>query len=241
MPFLCVLREKKRVTRVENNLILNKTNQLTPKFPCPNATIPNPPILKFNRKGWSKNMSQRKIESNRENAKKSTGPKSESGKAKSSRNATTLGMYTKDVVLPTEDVAQYIALRAAFHAEHQPETPTEEMLVDTIVIALWRRRRLQATEVGFHDYRMCELAAALTGATTWSLQTPKWPMRFTKITPVPACSPISGATTPASNGQSSGPSKNSSASSRSVPRSPIPLAQQNQIPQIKPKSRRGHQ
>jgi hypothetical protein len=106
-------------------------------------------------------MSQRKIESNRENAKKSTGPKSESGKATVSRNATKLGMYTKDVVLPTEDVAQYNALRAAFHAEHQPETPTEEMLVDTIVIALWRRRRLQATEVGFHDYRICELSPIL--------------------------------------------------------------------------------
>jgi hypothetical protein len=106
-------------------------------------------------------MSQRKTDSNRINAKKSTGPKSDAGKAKVGQNARKLGMYTKDAVLPTEDASQFRALLAAFRAEHQPITPTEDYLVENMVTAIWRRRRLQAIEVGLIDLQTCEQSADL--------------------------------------------------------------------------------
>ena len=103
-------------------------------------------------------MSLKKTESNRINAKKSTGPKTESGKAAVKLNALKLGIYTKDVVLPSEDAAPYRELLAAFRQEYQPETPTEIYLIDNVVTSIWRRRRLQAAEVGLQDLLRCEQA-----------------------------------------------------------------------------------
>ncbi len=51
--------------------------------------------------------SQRKLTANRANSQKSTGPKSPQGKSRSSRNATTLGLYSSHNVLPCEDPALF--------------------------------------------------------------------------------------------------------------------------------------
>lgn len=106
-------------------------------------------------------MSLTKTESNRINAKKSTGPITPSGKAAIKFNALKLGIYTKDVVLPTEDPAQYRELLAAFRHEYQPETPTEIYLIENAVTSIWRRRRVQAAEVGLQDLQRCEQSAQL--------------------------------------------------------------------------------
>ena len=103
-------------------------------------------------------MALNKTESNRINAKKSTGPKTPAGKSSIKLNALKLGIYTKDVVLPTEDPAPYRELLAAFRQEYQPETPTEIYLIDNVVTAIWRRRRVQATEIGLQDLLRCEQA-----------------------------------------------------------------------------------
>ena len=103
-------------------------------------------------------MSLTKTDSNRINAKKSTGPNTEAGKAAVKFNALKLGIYTKDVVLPTEDASQYRELLAGFRREYQPETPTEAYLVENTVTSIWRRRRVQAAEVGLQDLLRCEQA-----------------------------------------------------------------------------------
>lgn len=103
-------------------------------------------------------MSLTKSQSNRINAKQSTGPKTEAGKSAIKFNALKLGIYTKDVVLPTEDPAPYHELLAAFRREYTPETPTEIYLIDNVVTSIWRRRRVQAAEVGLHDLQRCEQA-----------------------------------------------------------------------------------
>ncbi len=66
-----------------------------------------------------------RAEINRENAQKSTGPKTEEGKAKSSQNRFKHGVYSKQVVAPGEDPAELDELRGKLRDEHQPANTTE--------------------------------------------------------------------------------------------------------------------
>ena len=87
-----------------------------------------------------------RAEINRENAQKSTGPKSKEGKAASSRNAFKHGIYSEEIVIPGENLARYEALLADLRAEHQPSTPTEELLVDELAQHFWHIRRWRKME-----------------------------------------------------------------------------------------------
>jgi hypothetical protein len=49
-------------------------------------------------------------------------------------------------VLPWENAAEYHALVAALVAEHAPQGPTEEHLVEELAGILWRKRRLRLAE-----------------------------------------------------------------------------------------------
>ncbi len=89
-----------------------------------------------------------RAEINRENAQKSTGPKTEEGKAKSSQNRFKHGVYSKQVVAPGEDPAELDELRAKLRDEHQPSNTTEEILVDELAQHYWRMRRIRCQEVG---------------------------------------------------------------------------------------------
>ena len=62
-------------------------------------------------------MSEARIRANRENAKKSTGPKSQAGKARSSKNATTHGLTAAGagIASPVETEALSALLRSEFH------------------------------------------------------------------------------------------------------------------------------
>ena len=56
-------------------------------------------------------ISRRKLRANRRNAEKSTGPRTPEGKARASRNATTHGVFCRDVVVPGEDRAGFVHCR----------------------------------------------------------------------------------------------------------------------------------
>ena len=51
------------------------------------------------------------------------------------------GVLSRYTVLPWEDAAEYHALVAALVAEHAPQGPTEEHLVEELAGILWRKRR----------------------------------------------------------------------------------------------------
>jgi hypothetical protein len=53
-------------------------------------------------------------------------------------------------LLPWESQAEFRALHAAFHAEHQPKGATEVSLVDQLAWIEWRRRRLMLGERAAH-------------------------------------------------------------------------------------------
>jgi hypothetical protein len=87
-----------------------------------------------------------RAEINRENAQKSTGPKTAEGKTASAKNAFKHGFYSKSVCIPGEDPAGLDALSADLRAEHQPATTTEELLVDELAQHYWRMKRYRYLE-----------------------------------------------------------------------------------------------
>jgi hypothetical protein len=87
-----------------------------------------------------------RAEINRENAKKSTGPKTAEGKAASSKNALKHGIYSKFACIPGEDPEKLDALREDLRAEHQPASLTEEILVDELAHHYWRIKRYRYLE-----------------------------------------------------------------------------------------------
>lgn len=65
-------------------------------------------------------------------------------------NALRHGVLSRYTVLPWEDADEYAALLAALAAEHAPQGPTEEHLVEELAGILWRKRRLRLAEAGLH-------------------------------------------------------------------------------------------
>src|SRR5687767_11646791 len=95
-------------------------------------------------------VSARRVRANRANAKKSTGPKTPEGKARSSRNSSTHGVFCQQLVLPGENRELFDALRAGLLLKLNPQDVLELMLVDRIVSASWRLRRLAGAEEAAH-------------------------------------------------------------------------------------------
>ncbi|MCP4410486.1 MAG: hypothetical protein GY807_22640 [Gammaproteobacteria bacterium] len=89
---------------------------------------------------------QKQIDANRLNANKSTGPKTEAGKAKSARNATKHGALSRVSVAEHEDKALFEALLGQLEIEHDPRTTIEGQLVERLALLLWREIRLAKAE-----------------------------------------------------------------------------------------------
>jgi hypothetical protein len=87
---------------------------------------------------------------NRANAQLSTGPNTETGKAKSSHNALKTGLTGRTVLLPTDDVAAYTGHVERFLLDYQPATDAEKALVQTIADTEWRLLRIPALESGIY-------------------------------------------------------------------------------------------
>jgi hypothetical protein len=92
--------------------------------------------------------SLRQIEANRDNALKSTGPKTEDGKQQSRRNALRHGFTAETVVEPLESQGEYQAFEAAILMEYLPQTPVEQELVRRLASLFWRLRRATSIETG---------------------------------------------------------------------------------------------
>jgi hypothetical protein len=92
--------------------------------------------------------SLRQIESNRRNAQRSSGPKTQSGKARSSQNAVRHGLTAETVIGPLEDPADYRAFELAVTTAYDAETAVERELVLRLASLLWRLRRATSVETG---------------------------------------------------------------------------------------------
>ncbi len=86
-------------------------------------------------------VSQRRIDANRANAKKSTGPKTPEGKAASSLNAVRHGLCASTFVLDNEDVEAYRKMRDDYLDRFGPRDQVEIDLVERMVHANWNLQR----------------------------------------------------------------------------------------------------
>ena len=86
------------------------------------------------------------IAANQRNAQSSTGPRTEEGKANSSLNGITLGLFTRrDFIRPNEE-SDYAKLQADLERELAPVGTLENTLVEEIRRATWRLRRCGQVE-----------------------------------------------------------------------------------------------
>jgi len=92
--------------------------------------------------------SEKQIEANRQNALKSTGPKTEIGKRKSAQNALKHGLFSNSPVIEglNEDAEEYNQLKILMHMELRPKDAVQTHLVQKIVDSLWRYRRVINSE-----------------------------------------------------------------------------------------------
>jgi hypothetical protein len=88
----------------------------------------------------------RRAAANRANSVHSTGPRTESGKQRSSLNALSHGLTARTAVLPTEDPDAYQRHIQQFLDEYAPATPTETQLVHEIADTGWRLNRIPFLE-----------------------------------------------------------------------------------------------
>jgi len=79
---------------------------------------------------------------NRQNAQKSTGPKTPDGKAAISQNAVKHGLSAHNDVISSENQADFDLHRDRILAELNPATPMESMLAERIVSLYWRLKRI---------------------------------------------------------------------------------------------------
>ena len=100
----------------------------------------------------------KQIAANRQNAQKSTGPKTPEGRAAVRLNGVKHGLFAETLVLKGESESDFNALIESYEAEHAPATPTEEALVQQLAMATWRLRRLYHAEAAFCAYEMKSLA-----------------------------------------------------------------------------------
>jgi hypothetical protein len=82
------------------------------------------------------------ILANRNNSRKSTGPKTDEGKAAVSQNAVKHGIFAESVI-QGEDPADYEAFHDQFLAELAPVGTVESMLAERIVSLWWRLKRAE--------------------------------------------------------------------------------------------------
>jgi len=105
--------------------------------------------------------SYRQIETNRRNALRSTGPRTETGKRVSRCNAVRHGLTAETVLSALEDAEDYKAFEAAITADYDAQSAVERELVLQLASILWRLRRATTMETGLfeiqaqqlHDYR----------------------------------------------------------------------------------------
>lgn len=81
---------------------------------------------------FSEPKNQKRIEANRANAQLSTGPTSDTGKAKSSLNAVKTALTGRTILLPTDDAAEYERHIRAYEGELKPVGQLESDLVQSI-------------------------------------------------------------------------------------------------------------
>jgi hypothetical protein len=104
-------------------------------------------------------ISLQRVEANRRNALRSTGPRTEEGKQRSRLNAVRHGLTAETVVASLEDAEDYKAFEAAIVSDYDAETAVARELVLRLASLLWRLRRANAIEADLFEIQAEALGA----------------------------------------------------------------------------------
>ena len=100
----------------------------------------------------NRNTSSRKVEANRRNALKSTGPRTTNGKRRVARNAVRHGFFSKWLLVQHQDgkesQSEYDDFYADIRKHYQPVGWLEALWAEKIAVWSWRLRRLIRCESG---------------------------------------------------------------------------------------------
>ena len=86
------------------------------------------------------------IRANRQNALKSTGPRTGKGKARSSKNSMKHGLLSREIVIVGERPEDFEEFLCGLEERLQPQGGLEEELVSRMATNLWRLRRVSRIE-----------------------------------------------------------------------------------------------
>src|SRR3954471_16266180 len=101
-------------------------------------------------------------QASRVNGAKSQGPKTEEGKARSSRNGTKHNLCGASVVLlSTENPDDYLYHFESYMRRFQPIDKVETDLVAKLIAASWRERRIDLMESSLAEVEMLRQATAI--------------------------------------------------------------------------------
>ena len=90
--------------------------------------------------------SDRQTAANRLNAKKSTGPRTAEGRARSCLNHITTGIDAQSAIIPGESAGERQSLAERYFDEFQPATEAERHQVDILIHCDWQARRYYRCE-----------------------------------------------------------------------------------------------
>lgn len=107
-------------------------------------------------------VSEARLQANRRNATKSTGPRTAAGKGKSAMNAVKHGIWSRTVLLGCDDRDEFETFAVGIAQRLQPADELERMLVDRVVTTAWRLRRLQQIECAILDQGLTEHSSSFS-------------------------------------------------------------------------------
>ena len=79
-------------------------------------------------------------------SRRSGGPKTTEGKLAASRNSLKMGVYSKQEVLPDENLIELLELEQYFIEDFSPQGITESALVHDLTVSAWKKLRLERLE-----------------------------------------------------------------------------------------------
>jgi hypothetical protein len=95
---------------------------------------------------------QHQIDANRQNALKSTGPRTPEGKAVSSQNAFKSGLDAESQFVYGEEREDFYLLQQQYFERFRPASPEERFQVDNVIRNEWMLRRLFRAEAQLWEY-----------------------------------------------------------------------------------------
>ncbi len=93
-----------------------------------------------------KPVSERRLAANRANTKKSTGPKTDTGKAKVAQNATKHGLSANHFILAHENIEEFEEFRQFYIQRFNPRDGVESHVLNQLIHSMWTLQRAWKSE-----------------------------------------------------------------------------------------------